>query len=151
MSSTPNAPQAKPKHVVVIGAGVIGLTTALTLQKSHGTAVSITILAKQLPSDPRSISYTSSWAGAHHVSHAEGEEGQRQIDSETFQTLWALSSPGSPAEDCFLRVPQTEYHTEVQPDPHPLAWMPDVRPPPTTIHLILSPSLPACLPSLPLP
>ncbi|TFK96786.1 hypothetical protein BDV98DRAFT_536232, partial [Pterulicium gracile] len=124
------ASEAKKKHVVVIGAGVIGLTTAIALQRHAqptSSLVSITILAKHFPADPRSIGYTSNWAGAHHVSHAEGEEEQTRIDEETFHELWRLSEPGSGAEDCFLRIPQTEYYTEVQPEPHPLGWMPDFQ------------------------
>lgn len=106
------ASEAKKKHVVVIGAGtsplllapqsytnqriiagVIGLTTAIALQRHAqptSSLVSITILAKHFPADPRSIGYTSNWAGAHHVSHAEGEEEQTS-ESCSFHAL--LGSP----------------------------------------------------------
>jgi D-amino-acid oxidase len=50
----------KPLDVVVIGAGVIGLTTALQIQEKGGYAV--TIVAELLPTDPKSIKYTSHWA-----------------------------------------------------------------------------------------
>ncbi|EGO52687.1 hypothetical protein NEUTE1DRAFT_126150 [Neurospora tetrasperma FGSC 2508] len=60
---------SKPKgHVVVIGAGVIGLSSALALLEANFTT---TILAKDLPApfesiDPRSqINFTSPWGGAH--------------------------------------------------------------------------------------
>ncbi|KAK0730401.1 FAD dependent oxidoreductase [Lasiosphaeris hirsuta] len=56
------------KHIVVIGAGVIGLSSALLLQE-HGYTV--TIIARDLPApfetiDPQAqINYTSPWGGAH--------------------------------------------------------------------------------------
>lgn len=49
------------------------------------------------------------------------------IDRETFDVMWELSAPGSPAEACFLRLRQEEYYSEdaeVQRDP--LEFMPDV-------------------------
>ncbi|WPJ58216.1 hypothetical protein SMAC4_02862 [Sordaria macrospora] len=55
-------------HVVVIGAGVIGLSSALALLEANYTT---TILAKDLPApfesiDPRGqINFTSPWGGAH--------------------------------------------------------------------------------------
>ncbi|CAO3688713.1 unnamed protein product [Umbelopsis vinacea] len=49
------------KHVVVIGAGVIGLTTALLLQKK---GYQVTIVAKYAPGD-MNIEYTSPYSGAH--------------------------------------------------------------------------------------
>ena len=52
----------------VLNTGVVGLTTALTLQERGGYRV--TIIAETLPSDPKNIRYTSPWAGAHHVSSA---------------------------------------------------------------------------------
>ncbi|KAF5376199.1 hypothetical protein D9757_009327 [Collybiopsis confluens] len=68
------------KHVVILGAahtGVAGLTTAISIldkaNRSPSSAkYSVIVLASQLPTDPKSIGYTSHWAGAHHVSHATG-------------------------------------------------------------------------------
>jgi hypothetical protein len=54
------------------GLGVIGLTAALKIQDQDGYQV--TIIAEALPSDPKSIRYTSPWAGAHHVSSAGHDE-----------------------------------------------------------------------------
>ncbi|KIY48480.1 hypothetical protein FISHEDRAFT_58973 [Fistulina hepatica ATCC 64428] len=51
------------KNIVVLGAGVVGLTTAVRIQEKGG--YNVTILAEILPSDPKSIRYTSQWAGAH--------------------------------------------------------------------------------------
>jgi len=36
-------------------------------------------------------------------------EGILELEKETFDKFWELSAPGSEAEECFLRVPQTEY------------------------------------------
>jgi len=110
------------KRVVVIGAGVIGLTTALRLQEKG--LYQVEILAEILPTDPKNIKYASHWAGAHHVSTA-----QRLPDVEypTFLEMWKLSEPGGEAEHCFMRVPQTEYFDSPHPKPSPLDRMPKIR------------------------
>ncbi|KAL4251974.1 DAMOX/DASOX family protein [Abortiporus biennis] len=114
---------SESKHVVVIGAGVVGLTTAVKIQE-HGS-YNVTIIAETFPTDPKSIRYTSLWAGAHHVSHAEGEAKQQKIDEDTFKVMWELSAPGGEAEGCFLRLPQTDYFYDGR-DTH-LDWMPDFK------------------------
>jgi D-aspartate oxidase len=48
------------RNVVVIGAGVVGLTTAIRIQERGGFQV--TIVAETLPGDPKTIHYTSIWA-----------------------------------------------------------------------------------------
>ncbi|KAI0071590.1 D-amino-acid oxidase [Panus rudis PR-1116 ss-1] len=111
------------KHVVVIGAGVVGLTTAVKILEKGG--YDVTIIAETFPTDPKTIRYTSLWAGAHHVSHAEGDSKQEKIDSDTFDVMWKLSEPGGEAEGCFLRIPQTDYYYDGR-DTH-LNWMPDFQ------------------------
>ncbi|KAJ7593506.1 FAD dependent oxidoreductase [Mycena floridula] len=113
------------KQVVVLGAGVVGLTTALSIQEKGKYAV--TIVAEVFPSDPKTIKYTSLWAGAHHVSHADRDERQQKIDQETYHKMWELSAPGGPAEGCFMRLPQVEYYNDPFEEPHPLAWMHDFK------------------------
>ncbi|KAF9515143.1 hypothetical protein BS47DRAFT_1294356, partial [Hydnum rufescens UP504] len=93
--------------IVVLGAGVIGLTSALKVQEAFNEA-NVCIVAETFPGDPKSIKYTSLWAGAHHVSTTTNE-WQSNLDRETFTTMWEMSAPGGPAESCFLRLPQTEY------------------------------------------
>jgi len=114
------------KKVVIIGAGVVGLTTALRIQEKGG--YSCTIVAELFPTDPKSIKYTSHWAGAHHVSTGE-DKLQQKLDKETFEVMWELSGPGKPAaaQGCFLRLPQTEYYHEKFSEPHTLAFMPDYK------------------------
>jgi hypothetical protein len=48
------------------------------------------------------------------------------MDMETFDVMWELSAPGSAAEECFMRIPQTEYYVGECRRPHPLDNMPDV-------------------------
>lgn len=47
------------QDIVVVGAGVSGLTTALLLSKDN----KVTVVAKHMPGD-YDIEYTSPWAGA---------------------------------------------------------------------------------------
>ncbi|KAJ5587187.1 D-amino-acid oxidase [Penicillium hispanicum] len=51
--------------IVVIGAGVIGLSTALRIQQYLGATQSILLVARDFPSDT-SVNYASPWAGAHY-------------------------------------------------------------------------------------
>ncbi|KAJ4482567.1 D-amino-acid oxidase [Lentinula aciculospora] len=139
------------KHVVVLGAGVIGLTTAISiLESSSKYNFRVTILASDLSIDPKSIAYTSHWAGAHHVSHATGtgisapdanctstsveHPEQLSIDQETFRKMWNLSEQGSDSEECFLRIEQVEYYHEEIPvdkdtreEKHHLSWYPNFK------------------------
>ncbi|TFK28533.1 D-amino-acid oxidase [Coprinopsis marcescibilis] len=113
------------KSVIVLGAGVIGLTTALRLQEQGGYQV--TIVAENLPTDPKTIKYTSLWAGAHHVSFATLEEFRHALDKQTFEEMWALSGPNGEAESCFMRLQQTEYFGQERSNPSTLAHMPEFR------------------------
>ncbi|KDQ60147.1 hypothetical protein JAAARDRAFT_125639, partial [Jaapia argillacea MUCL 33604] len=105
--------------------GVIGLTTAIRIQEKGGYHVSI--IAEHLPSDPKSIKYTSHWAGAHHVSLAGEDVRQKKMDQETFKVMWEMSDPAADTEGLFLRATQTEYYCDDHPRPHPLESMPDFK------------------------
>ncbi|KAJ7593507.1 FAD dependent oxidoreductase [Mycena floridula] len=114
------------KQVVVLGAGVVGLTAALSLQEKGAYAV--TIVAEVFPSDAKTIKYTSLWAGAHHTSEAARDDlRQQKIDQETYHKMWDMSAPGGPAEGCFMRIPHVQYYNETFEEPHPLAWMHDFK------------------------
>ncbi|KAG9119496.1 hypothetical protein FRC07_005455 [Ceratobasidium sp. 392] len=108
--------------VVILGAGVIGLSTACKLQEKGYT---VTIIAEHLPGDKKTIEYTSPWAGAHHVSRAEGDkvqEGINAYDARTFEVMWKMSEPGHPASGCFLRLHQTENFIKQPDSAHSPYW-----------------------------
>ncbi|KAJ9618342.1 hypothetical protein H2204_013073 [Knufia peltigerae] len=52
---------SEQKHILVLGAGVIGLQTAISLLQ---TGYDVTVLAEHLPGDT-SVEYTSPWTGPH--------------------------------------------------------------------------------------
>ncbi|RYP63740.1 hypothetical protein DL769_006867 [Monosporascus sp. CRB-8-3] len=83
-------------HVVVLGAGVIGLSSALLIQ---GQGHQVTILARDFPGpfetiDPKTqINYTSPWGGAHNrmVPPTNAvEEREHAISIATFRRMRAL-------------------------------------------------------------
>ncbi|KAJ7576685.1 hypothetical protein C8J56DRAFT_1117062 [Mycena floridula] len=95
------------KRVIVVGAGVVGLTTALKIQEHGGYAV--TILAEVLPTDTKMIKYTSQWAGAQHGANTK-DVIKRHLEKETFDIMWELSAPGAAAENCFMRIKEINYY-----------------------------------------
>ncbi|KIJ14603.1 D-aspartate oxidase [Paxillus involutus ATCC 200175] len=117
----------EPKQIIVIGAGVVGLSTAIKIQERGGYRV--TIVAETFPTDPRTIRYTSHWAGAHHVSQAFGDVRQKAMDKETFEVMWRDSEPkeNGAAAGYFFRHNQTEFRADgVDPSPW-LDYMPEFR------------------------
>ncbi|KAJ5367290.1 hypothetical protein N7541_001231 [Penicillium brevicompactum] len=85
--------------IVVIGAGVIGLTTALHIQHQD-PAQSILLVARDFPSDT-SVNYASPWAGAHYrpvpgsSPQALRESNQAQ---RTYEYLKRTAEPGAGIE-----------------------------------------------------
>lgn len=77
---------------VVLGAGVIGLSTALELREAYPNA-EITIVAKHFPGD-RSIEYTSPWAGANWSSMATDNGPLEGYDRVTFNRFSKLVEEG---------------------------------------------------------
>ncbi|GKT74199.1 FAD dependent oxidoreductase [Colletotrichum tofieldiae] len=78
--SSPNEPS---HHFVVLGAGVIGLTTALTLRADYPSS-RITILAEYFPGDYH-IDYCSPWAGGNWCSSANDNGLLESFDRVTFK------------------------------------------------------------------
>ncbi|KAF9046292.1 D-amino-acid oxidase [Panaeolus papilionaceus] len=113
------------KRVIVIGAGVIGLTTALRLQEKLDYQVEI--IAEYHPTDPKCPQYTSHWAGAHHVSDAAVDSRKGAADYATFLEMWKLSDDGGMAPGCFLRLPQTEYYSDGVEEPGLLTKLPSFQ------------------------
>ncbi|KAF7373132.1 D-amino-acid oxidase [Mycena sanguinolenta] len=113
------------KQITVIGAGVIGLTTAIHLQEKE--EYQVTIVAEIWPSDHPTAHYTSHWAGGHHRT-ADGEDKrQRAMDERTYQVFRLMSEPGHAAEKCFIRTPQYEHYFEELGHPPGVENMPDFR------------------------
>ncbi|KAF7563696.1 hypothetical protein G7046_g489 [Stylonectria norvegica] len=90
-----------PQPTVIVGAGVIGLTTAIVLQKQDASR-SITIVAAEVPTDPPldfSPDYASMWAGAHYrpiPGTTLQLKRERAFCLRTFKTM-KLIAEGSPA------------------------------------------------------
>ncbi|KAH9907481.1 hypothetical protein F4778DRAFT_542831 [Xylariomycetidae sp. FL2044] len=95
---------ASQKHILVIGAGVIGLQTAITLLEA---GFGVTVLGRHLPGDI-STEYTSPWAGAIWRSNALLHEKELQEwDAESY-AVWLDNVKNNPseAEDAgILQVP----------------------------------------------
>jgi D-amino-acid oxidase len=74
---------------IILGAGVIGLTTALELSSRY-PASKITILAKHLPDDS-SVEYCSPWVGANWLSVATDGGRQEGWDRVTYEKFGELA------------------------------------------------------------
>ncbi|GAA5938352.1 hypothetical protein JCM3775_000870 [Rhodotorula graminis] len=98
------------RHVVVLGAGVVGLSTAIRLLE-HGYKVDV--VARDLPDDPKSIAFTSPWAGAHHVSVATGSDMRmHEFDKHTFEVMSTMIEQG---HGSLFFCTQTEFREQSRP------------------------------------
>ncbi|KAK8214550.1 hypothetical protein IWZ01DRAFT_500156 [Phyllosticta capitalensis] len=105
---------ASKAHIVVIGAGVVGLQTAVTFLE-HGHAV--TVIAKHVPGD-KSSEYTSPWAGAQWRTHSTAKDFELQkwdIASyeRWFQTVeQEKKEPGQPTKSGVAKFHNVMYWAE---------------------------------------
>ncbi|GAA5957366.1 hypothetical protein JCM3765_000437 [Sporobolomyces pararoseus] len=101
-------PHSSPSPVIVIGAGCIGLTTAIEILK---TGLPVLLLAHHFPSD-LDAEYSSTAAGAHHLSFADDTDWrQRYFDLRTFERFWKESEDTEAGERIgVMRLTQTEYY-----------------------------------------
>ncbi|KAG9547873.1 putative D-amino acid oxidase, partial [Aureobasidium melanogenum] len=76
-------------NYIILGAGVIGLTTALELHSRYPHST-ITIIARFLPGD-RDATYTSPWAGANWLSVATDNGRQESWDRITYLKFQQLA------------------------------------------------------------
>jgi len=76
-------------NVSVLGAGVVGLTTALLLSKQK--RYNVTIIAKHMPGD-YDIEYASPWAGANYLSVGKPGTNLAQFERDTWPELSRLAS-----------------------------------------------------------
>ncbi|GAA5832364.1 hypothetical protein JCM3766R1_002396 [Sporobolomyces carnicolor] len=99
---------ASPSPVIVLGAGCIGLTTAIEVLKS---GLPVLLLAHHLPGE-LAAEYASTAAGAHHLSFAaDSDWRQRYLDLRTFDRLWQESENAEEGEKIgVMRLKQTEYY-----------------------------------------
>ena len=86
------------KTIVIVGAGVVGLTAARTLQL-HYPSTSIVVIAAELPTDTSlSPDYASAWAGAHYRP-IPGSSPQlcfeRKLAQRTYEIMKHISHDGS--------------------------------------------------------
>ncbi|KAJ5676568.1 uncharacterized protein N7477_002201 [Penicillium maclennaniae] len=79
----------QPRAITVIGAGVIGLTTALLLSKDAKNKV--LVIAEFMPGD-YDIGYASPWAGANFFPMAEKGTLQAQLEHSTWKVLKHLAT-----------------------------------------------------------
>ena len=57
------SPHTSQTHVVILGAGVIGLTAAHVLTEGEGSNIfNVTIVARDMPEDLNSQAFASPWA-----------------------------------------------------------------------------------------
>jgi D-amino-acid oxidase len=98
-----------PRPILVVGAGIIGLTTAIRLLQSSSISSPIHLVASHLPSDPLHPTYASTAAGAHHLSFADDED-PRQIrwDSRTFEIMSTELEEEGEVATGLMKLRQTE-------------------------------------------
>ncbi|TRM68586.1 hypothetical protein BD626DRAFT_482205 [Schizophyllum amplum] len=131
------------KSIVVLGAGVVGLTTAVSLQEQGN--YNVTVLADAFPSDPKSVKYTSHWAGAillNGMSGIDGTRNQLMIDAEkaSLEVHMKLAASEGEASRAYLRIPAIMYLDTPLPSTNPLCQFPDFKIipqedlPPNTAH-----------------
>lgn len=73
-----------PLDVVVLGAGVIGLSVALELESK---GIRVGIVAKDFPTDIHSVGFASPWAGCNWYSFAGDKPIEQDFDRVTFGRL----------------------------------------------------------------
>lgn len=83
------------KRYIVLGAGVIGLSTAIELKDKCPTA-KVRIIAKHFPGD-RDADYCSPWAGANWLSIANETQPLHKWEKETYHRFTRIASQSKAA------------------------------------------------------
>ncbi|KAG4430898.1 hypothetical protein IFR05_013610, partial [Cadophora sp. M221] len=115
-TSTKTTVTPPQKQILILGAGVTGLSTAISLLKSPSTShFRITVIAEHLPGN-FSPSYTSPWAGGDWHSHAslsDEDADVRRWDGRTYEA-WTeiLSSSSSTNSKPNPKVPPSAKESE---------------------------------------
>ncbi|KAH9837235.1 nucleotide-binding domain-containing protein [Rhodofomes roseus] len=87
-------PQDGPVEVVILGAGVIGLTVAYTLLTTSPNAYKIKIVARDMPDDLSSQAFASPWAGANWSPMRGSNDRTRVWERATINKMWELTPQG---------------------------------------------------------
>ncbi|RJE21015.1 FAD dependent oxidoreductase, partial [Aspergillus sclerotialis] len=117
-------------EVAIIGSGIIGLLSALTLSEA---GYKVTIIARDLPGD-ESHDWASPWAGAAIFPHPDAS-GQ-DLQTETFRHYWELAQRD---QCCGVQVVKaTEYYDDRETDTS--IWYKNIVP---QYHRIPTSSLPS--------
>ncbi|KAI0285369.1 nucleotide-binding domain-containing protein [Russula aff. rugulosa BPL654] len=83
-----------PTNVVILGAGVIGLTIAHVLTEGEGSSLfNVTIVARDMPEDLTSQGFASPWAGAN-WSPMQSDDRRMRWEKHTFDKLWDMIPTG---------------------------------------------------------
>lgn len=110
-TNRPDSCSHPPVSFLVIGAGVVGLTTALELRAKHPTA-KIVVAAKYLPGDS-APEYTSAWGGANWFPAARDNGPQEDWEAITYLKFKELSSA---RPECGIQPMNIRWHYEVSID-----------------------------------
>ncbi|KAK7439374.1 hypothetical protein VKT23_017597 [Stygiomarasmius scandens] len=127
-----------PKRIVVLGAGVIGLTTAVRILEEGKGKYEVTVIGATLPDDEKCIEYTSWWAGAQIVTLETDDDRYRKIQKDTFEEMWKLATAAEEGDQdtkdkqIFMKITDRRYHeTKVWDESlpveqgHPCGYMPN--------------------------
>ncbi|KAI0783302.1 nucleotide-binding domain-containing protein [Abortiporus biennis] len=86
-------PVQEKRHIVILGAGVIGMTIAHVLSTRHPSSFKITIVARDQPEDVTQA-FASPWAGANWSPFGNGDEKTYKRESITFNKFWNMERTG---------------------------------------------------------
>ncbi|OSX67120.1 hypothetical protein POSPLADRAFT_1175870 [Postia placenta MAD-698-R-SB12] len=92
--SSPTTPFQPAKEVVILGAGVIGLTVAYVLSSSTRSKYNIKVVARDMPDDLDSQAFASPWAGANWSPIGGFEEKKHKREIVTFNKFWSMIPTG---------------------------------------------------------
>ncbi|KII94267.1 hypothetical protein PLICRDRAFT_36518 [Plicaturopsis crispa FD-325 SS-3] len=85
-----------PRKIVIVGAGVIGLTIAhlLTAETSKTSGWEVSIVARDMPGDVDSTGWASPWAGANWSPIGGFDKRVQDWEKVTFNKLWDMIPSG---------------------------------------------------------
>ncbi|KAG8219576.1 hypothetical protein J3R82DRAFT_527 [Butyriboletus roseoflavus] len=123
LSSSMADVETSQRHLVVLGAGVIGLTVAYLAATDPGVAFKVTVLARDMPEDMHSQAWASPFAGANWSPLPAASTDPRVYNWElvTFNKFWDVIPTG-----LVMKLPSKIYSRRAG-DPSKLWWSKLVR------------------------